>query len=269
MNTNISPIKAVVVAVPWDGPTRVADVVFALHNYASLEISVTGCAARSSWEFLPTVPLPAVGVGSATSINHSRDIIEKRFGKVAKALDETFPEGEEPKLGYVEGLSSKIAVTLSSIFDLVVVPHPLELPNMFRLWFPNFDTWLALSKPAPTLFCRKPPTWKNVIVCRIRDSASWWATQILSRIGGRLGISVYQWFPYKSDTSELLSSINQRPVQFPKSNGISQLDVAAIPGDQQPDICLVVSANVVRSIFRYRKVRRVLSQWRGSCLVWL
>ncbi|MFQ6043008.1 MAG: hypothetical protein ACE5PV_19315, partial [Candidatus Poribacteria bacterium] len=58
------------------------------------------------------------------------------------------------------------------------------------------------------------------------------------------------------------------PILLPVPEIIGPLDAAAIPPDQQADICLVVPASVVRSVFRFRKVRRILRRWQGDCLVW-
>jgi hypothetical protein len=201
---------------------------------------------------------PMTGAGATLPTERKRDETQERCDKIAKALI-ALPEDERPEVGYIEGSSYQIAAALSSAFDLVMVPHSVRLPNMLELWFPDLDTRLALLTPIPTLFCLGPMNWQSIIIVQTGDRASWWAAQILSRMSSKLDTPVHQWFPGKLDVMEPQPS---------GADGIYELDAATIPADQQPDSCLVMPVRVARSVFRFRKVRRVLYRWQGSCLVW-
>lgn len=272
MNTNlaIQPIRAVVVAEPPNNLAQVIHVALTLHRHDYFEVTVVGCAGISGFGILPAVPAmmggPTPNIGAEMAIERNRNATQKLCDEISKVL-EALPEDDIPRVDYIEGSFRQIAATLSSTFDLLVVPRPLELPYILGFWYPDFDTRLALSKPAPTLFCVSPLDWHSIIIVRTGDQSSWWATQILSRISPRLDTPVYQWFPRKLDRSQQPSRL-KAPILLPVPEIIGPLDAAAIPPDKQANICLVVPASVVRSVFRFRKVRRILRRWKGDCLVW-
>jgi len=267
----INQIRAVVVATSPDDPAQIIRAALTLHRHDCFEAAIVGCAPRSVVEALPSIPATAgglmSGIAAGRRIERRRDTTQRLYEKTAEGLA-AIPEAERPELAYIEGAYLEIVATLSATFDLMVVPHPIEVPTFRGLCFPNFVTCLGLSKPAPTLFAVEPSGWHRIIVAQIEGYESWWATQILSRMSGPLDLSVSPWFPEGLAHKESQPFGAKNPLLFSSSDGIHHLDIAAIPTDQQPNICLVIPASVIRSVFRFRKVRRVLRRWQGSCLVW-
>jgi hypothetical protein len=265
----MSKVRAVVVAVPPDDPAHVVQMALALHRHECFEVSIIGCAPRSSIEALASAPAIAgglvSGMGVCRFIDREREATQQLYGKVAEVLG-TIPEDDRPQLDYMEGAYLEIITRLSTTFDLVVVPHPMEVPDILGLWFPSFDTCLALSKPNPTLFSIELSGPQRIIIAQIRSHEAWWATQILRRIRGLLDVSVHRWLAVHHMESRRPNA--KEPWLFPGCDDIHPLDVATIPVGQQRAICLVVPARVVGSVFRFREVRRMLRRWQGSCLVW-
>ncbi|MFQ6041214.1 MAG: hypothetical protein ACE5PV_10195, partial [Candidatus Poribacteria bacterium] len=230
MNTNIAiqPIRAVVLAEPPNNLAQVIHVALTLHRHDYFEVTVVGCVGISGFGILPAVPAmmggPTPNIGAEMAIERNRNATQKLCDKISRAL-EALPENDIPRVGYIEGSFRQIAATLSSTFDLIVLPRPLEPPNMLGCWYPDFDTRLALSKPAPTLFCVRPLDWHSIIIVRTGDQSSWWATQILSRMSIRLDTPVYQWFQRKIGGSQLPPSL-KAPILLPVPEIIGPLDAA-------------------------------------------
>jgi hypothetical protein len=268
MNRKIQPIQAVVVATPTNNITQVIHVALTLHHHDCFEVTIVGCAGILGFgTFLAVPPIvggPVPNFGSELLLKRRRTAIKKHCDEITKALETL---DEKPKLDYIEGSFHQITTTLSSTFDLVIAPYPIEIPSTLGFCYPDFDTKLVLSKPAPTLFCVNPLDWQSIIIVQTDDPASWWATQILSRINSSLNIPVYQWFPRRRNgmTPRIPHST---PMLFSIPEFIGPLDAAAVPAEQQAEICLVVPASVIRSIFRFRQLRRILRRWQGDCLVW-
>jgi hypothetical protein len=267
-NSAMKLIRTAVAATTLDNRAQVIQIALTLQRHSCFEVTVVGCAGISGFgTFLAVPPIvggPVPNFGSEVLLKRRRAAIKKYCDEISTALKTL---DEKPQIDYIEGSFHQIATTLSSTFDLVVAPHTIEIPSMLGFCYPDFDTKLVLSKPAPTLFCVNPLEWQSIIIVRTNDPASWWATQILSRMSDQLNVPVYQWFPRRRNgmTPRIPRST---PILLSVPEIIGPLDAASILPDQQADICLVIPGSVVRSIFRFRKVRRILRRWQGDCLVW-
>jgi len=269
MNTDAvtAPMRIVVVATPQEDPRRVLSVARGFQEHSCFKAAIAGCIARSSIETFTPFPGMATGIGRPMAAKRDPNAMHERCEQIAKALA-ALPEKERLPLTCAEGSFYQVAAALSTAFDLVVVPRAFEFPDVLGLWFPDFDTHLALLGPAPTLFCATPSNWQSIVIVQTGDQACWWAMEILTRMRNQLDTTLHQWFPSKLNKLKPQLSGDQDLMRLFSRDAVPQLDISAIPEQQQVDICLVVSAAVVRSVFRFCRVRRILRGWQGSCLVW-
>ena len=266
MNTNgvTAPIRTAVVTTPEEDSSRVVSVALDLQRHSHFRVAIVGCVVTSSIGTF--VPLPGVWPGTDRAVVEYREkeAMQKRSREICEMLA-VLPADSRPEFNVLDGTYYQIASALSTAFGLVVVPHRLEFPDVFGRLFRNLDTCLAVLGPAPTLFCAPSLTWQGIAIAQTGDQACWWATQILTHISNRLKIPLHQWFPNgaKGQISDAQSSGRHL-----SSNAIPELDIAAMPEELQADMCLVVSAAVVNSVFRLQRVRRIVRGWQGSHLVW-
>jgi len=126
---------------------------------------------------------------------------------------------------------------------------------------------MAAARPAPTLFCTSVSNWQYIIVVDPEDKASWWASQILARLGPGSDLAVRNWMPPQNKGRPSHSPDLHEWQPQSTASSLDRMDPTVMPADQQASACLVVPAKALRAILRFRTTRRVLRRWQGSCLV--
>ncbi len=97
-------------------------------------------------------------------------------------MDKDLSTDIKPKVGYIDGLLNQIVPSLASIFEVVIIPHRLNLTIKFRICRPVLDTLIMKSKKIPILFCVDTSTCWRIVVAQIDSGISFQAEQILSRL---------------------------------------------------------------------------------------
>lgn len=266
MSPSIPPIRIVVVSEHEQERQQAIDVAVSLSSHPYFEVAIVACATRSSWVMGSPVlgGLPAMNIDTGVTLQQVRDETKHGCAEIIKSLNKALPKNEGPDVGYIEGSTYRIAAKLSSCFDLVVMPRGYAA----EFYLSGFDLQMATSRYAPTLFCADPSKWQSLIVTRLDNTSCWWAAQFAARISTVFGLSVHTWVPYVLSEPPSQSRDSDEWEQLATADRLEQLDVGTMPEAEQATTCLLVPAEAVRARFRYRKIRRILRDWRGSCLVW-
>jgi len=253
--------RTCVIASVRDAPEHVAGLAVALQRHLSLRVTVVVYTPRLLLAPFPRFVGPAGGLGVGAAIAEDREAegAQEQLHNIEQAMQLAFPENQKTDVTCATGSPYRLAARLCEAFDLLVMPHRLGAVGVLRLWFADFDLAAALARPAPTLFCKEPPSWGRIIITQTADEPSWWASRILPFIGMRLNIPVNQWRPVKGRSGD---------APLAPSSHLEPIAPAHLPEADQRRSCLVVSSRVIRRIRRFRAVHRLLRRWQGSCLVW-
>ena len=263
------PICTAVALEHGRGADRAAAIVASLGECGCFAPSIVACFPRSAW--VAGSPqaglLPAVNLGVAVTMARDGASGSHACAGIADALGSDLPPGSAPETGSIEGRGYRIAAKRSSCFDLIVVPHDVASATSAGLRLSEFERQIAAAVPAPTVFCRGVPKWRAVIIADPAGTASWWASQVLARLGPSSTVAVQKWAPAATTGRALLPPDRQAWGPQSTAGRVACVDVAAISAEQQASACLVVPARALRATFRFRRLRGVLRRWRGRCLV--
>ncbi len=266
-NGTFKGIQAAIAVTPTDDPVKVADVAIRLVNLKDFDLKVVGCAIPSFFSLPPSSPMIGVPIPSFVMEQYNRSgrtEIQEVCNEIIGILDKRLAKDVKPEIDYIDGPLNQIVPTLVSTFDILIIPHPLKILTKFRILRPALDSLLIKYKKIPILFCVDTSICRRIVIAQINNCTNFQDEQILSRLADSVDVPEYRWFPGKSIRTMLPSEAGQQELQ--KIHDISELDDDSVLADQL-GTWLVLSNAVTLSFFKYRKIRSMLSDWRGNLIL--
>jgi len=190
--------------------------------------------------------------------------IKETCKKIICTLNKRLPRNSKPEVCYINGPFNQLVPTLVSMFDVIALPHLLNLTIKFRICRPILDRLLIKSQKVPILFGVDSSTYWRIVVAQINTYAEPQSEQVISCLAESFHVPVYQWLPKKSIVIiKSLENIGQKLAGIPDSH---ELDDNTVFADQCGTL-LVIPRSVILRRWRFRKVRRMLQNWQTNCLV--
>lgn len=264
-NEKHGKLKAAIVISSVDNPSKAAEIAIWFSRHAGFDLEIVGYATLSPLDFPSAglaIGIPVPGFAIKQCIRSARAEIHDLYSEVISILDKNLYI--RPKFEYIRGPFNQIVQSLASTFEAIIIPHRLNLTMKYRIRRPALDTLIMKSKKIPVLFCTDTSVCGKIVATQIDSGISFQAEQISNRLASRLRVPIYRWFPKQSvDSVPLPETGKQKLSGIPDS---CELDNDSVFTDQNGTL-LAVPRAIILSIFRFHKIRLLLSNWEGNLLV--
>jgi hypothetical protein len=163
-------IKAALLTMPPDEPAHIADLALMLQSQTDFKTTILGCKPRSFFSpgFRdPITGLSMPGFTAEKFIKYGRAKVQTHCRVIGEILGDALLIDDRLQINYVSGYPRKIADTLKSMFDLLIIPHSFGVPNIRQRVFGEIGLQLIQSKRTPVLFCCDPEKWQHIVIMEV------------------------------------------------------------------------------------------------------
>lgn len=267
LRKNSQKIRAGVAISAADDPTEAAEMTIKLAKLPGFDIRIVGCGIPSVFDWPTSAPMMGMPIQDFVLEQHKKvgpAEIKETCKKVICFMDKRLPRNSKPEVCYINGPLNQLVSTLASMFDVIILPHLLNLTMKFKICRPILDRLLIKSQKVPILFGVDSSTCWRIVIAQIDTYVEPQAEQVISFWAESLHVPVYRWLPKKSIVViKSTENIEQKFAGIPDSH---ELDDNSIFADQCGTL-LVIPSSVILRRWRTRKVRRMLQNWWTNCLV--
>lgn len=267
LEKNTQKIRIGVAIAPADDPSEAAEMAIKLADLPCFDVRIVGCGMPSVFDFPPSAPMMGIPMPSFMIEHYIKTRladIKETCKKIICSMNKRLPRNSKPEVCYINGPLNQLAPTLISMFDVIALPHLLNLTMKFRICRPILDRLLIKSQKVPILFGVDFSTCWRIVVAQIDTYSEPQAEQVISFLAESLHVPVYRWLPKKSIVVvNSTENIEQKLAGIPDSH---ELDDNTVFADQCGTL-LVIPSSVFLRRWRFRKVRRMLQNWWTNCLV--
>ncbi len=261
-------IKAALLTMPPDEPAHIADLALMLHSQTEFKLTILGCKPRPFFSLRFRDPIAGLSMRGFTAeqfIKYGRGKVQTHCRVIGEILGNVLPKGDKLEINYISGRPHKIANTLESMFDLFIIPHSYQFPNISQRVFGEIGLQLVRAKRIPVLFCSSPEKWQHIVIMEVDDDKDYGELCTMNYLLKFLGDAILKEKPKNIPTISIHFDNSMEQSSDSASFGI--LDVSKMQPEQQADTVLVVSTKIACSFLRYSKSKDILWNWSGSMLV--
>jgi len=261
-------IEATLLTMPPDEPAHIADLALMLHSQTDFKITIVGCNPRSFFSLRFRDPIAGLSMPGFTAeqfIKYGRGKVQTHCRVIGEILGDVMSKNDRLQINYISGRPRKIANTLESMFDLIIIPRSYQLPNIGQRVFGEIGLQLVRAKRIPVLFCSAPEKWQHIVIMEADNDKDYGEPCTMNYLVKFLGNTILKEKPKDVPTMSIHSDNLTEQSSVLASFGI--LDASKMQPQQQADTILVVSTKIACSFFRYSKLKEILRNWAGSILV--
>ena len=261
-------IKAALLTMSPDEPAHIADLALMLHSQTDFKITIVGCKPRSFFSLRFRNPIAGLSMPGFTAeqfIKYGRGKVQTHCRVIGEILGDVLSKDDRLQINYISGRPQKIANTLESMFDLLIIPRSFKVPNISQRIFSEIGMQLVRAKKIPVLFCSNTEKWQHIVIMEADNDKDYGEPCTMNYLVKFLGNTILKEKPKDILPMSIHSDNLTEQSSVLASFGI--LDASKMQPQQQGDAVLVVSTKIACSLFRYSKLKEILQNWTGSILV--
>lgn len=267
--TEIESINIGLIAHPDDDLNQLIKMAFHIQRPPYLVPNIIICNPMLYTDLLPGDPfigIPTLPSITKRSLNQNMINTCTLHKEIDMLLNNNIMQKQKINVEFISDYSNQIISYLESKYQFLLIPHSFQSIMMCRLISPNLNRHLVKSKKFCIFICDQARPWKNIVVIQNYNTMTKREELLLTSLQNSFSLKPHS-LPLVNFSSKALENIFKK-VSLSKENQNHQMDNNIISTDNQQDTILAVHSKVAISMFRFRKMKHFMKQWRGGLLIY-